>query len=315
MRFNKGHKAGFTLIELLVVIAVISVLAGLLMTVIPKIRWNAKVASCQNNLQGLYKALMMYEMNEGGGRYYPPWITLLGDPRRDPAHDDHEPALKDFGPGYIDDPKAFICPADYTDGTDGNRDGTWTNAGGSIFDEFQNPDADWQENWNFTVDKDPDTYDTVPCSYLYEFTSERCEWAQGTIDDYSVPPLSSPNDADKSRAPELEWLKRIGENTWRKVDWPDVPEVEQFMKIADTNRDNSISWGEMKKMNVKGRRVSSNNAQYRLPALGGKLPLIRCYWHLDGPSVDSNTSKVLNVNTGGHISMGYMMWQRDLGMY
>ncbi|NQT19541.1 MAG: prepilin-type N-terminal cleavage/methylation domain-containing protein [Planctomycetes bacterium] len=319
MRFNKGLRAGFTLIELLVVIAVIAILAGLLMTAITKARWRAKVAACQSNLAGLSRALMIYQMNEGGGNYFPPWLTLLGDPRRHTDHPDHEPGLRNFGPGIIEDPRAFICPADYNEGLEGNRDSTWDWSEGSNpehpYDEFQNPDADWQEDWNFTTDKDAETYDKVPCSYLYEFNGERCEWAQRTIDNYDVVPLSSPGDGDESRAPELEWLKLLGENNWKKVDYPDLPRVADFMRIADTNRDGTISWGEMKKMNVKGRRVSSNGVQYRLPPLEGKLPLIRCYWHVDGPAVDKHCRQVLNLNAGNHISMGYFMWQRDLDMY
>jgi len=68
-------------------------------------------------------------------------------------------------------------------------------------------------------------------------------------------------------------------------------------------------------MNVMGRSVTSQNGRYRLPAMKGRLPLIRCYWHVDGPAVDKESRKILNVNAGGHVTMGYFMWQRDLGMY
>jgi len=228
MRCKKGLTAGFTLIELLVVVAVIAVLAGLLMPVIAQARWNAKVTACQSNLRSLSQALVMYQINEGGGRYYAPWLTYLGDPRRDPNHvdssgeSDYEEALaRSAAPGYIDDPDAFICPADPTAGEEGNRDSTWRWAGAatdqSEFDQFQNPDVDWHEDWDFT--KDNTEHDKVPCSYLYEFCAEICEWAQDTIDNYNSPPLSSPNDNDESRAPELEWLKWVeSQNRWVKSD-------------------------------------------------------------------------------------------------
>jgi len=329
MRRKKELGSGFTLVELLVVIGVVAVLAGLLMPVISQARRNANVTTCQSNLRGLSQALVMYQINEGGGRYYVPWITYLGDPRRHPNHldasgeSDYEEALAESAaPGYIDDPNAFVCPADPTAGEEGNRDSTWRWGGAasdqSEFDEFQNPDVDWHEHWDFTADNTE--HDKVPCSYLYEFCAEICEWAHVTIDDYNTVPLSSPNDADESRAPELEWLKRIGPDRWIKSDYPDVPDVDDFMRVADTNHDGKISWGEMKMMNVKGRSVTKKEAfgsttRYRLPAMEGKMPLIRCFWHVDGPAVDRDSRKILNVNAGGHISQGYFMWQRDLEMY
>jgi hypothetical protein len=47
----------------------------------------------------------------------------------------------------------------------------------------------------------------------------------------------------------------------------------------------------------------------------GKLPLVRCFWHVEGPAVDRDSQRVLNMNMGGHISLGYFMWQRDLQMF
>jgi len=319
MRYVKGRRAAFTLIELLVVIAVIAVLAGLLMPVIAKARWSARVTACQSNLRNLHQALMMYQISQGGGKYYPPWLTYLGDPRKDANHldangdsDYEEDLAQSAAPDYIDDPNTFICPADPTAGQEGNRDSTWQWEGQSgdeaTFDEFQNPDVDWHADWDFS-DEDNTEYDKVPCSYLYEFCGEVCEWAQSNIDGGAVPcaPLDDP-------AAELIWLKHVGANKWEKSDWPNVPDVDDFMRAADTNRDDKLSWGEMKMMNVMGRSVTSGGAQYKLPSMEGRLPLVRCYWHVDGPAVDKDSPRVLNVNLGGHISMGYFFWQRDIGI-
>jgi len=88
------------------------------------------------------------------------------------------------------------------------------------------------------------------------------------------------------------------------------------MAIADTNGDGSISWGEMKTMNLKGASVTSGGEQYRRPSMQNKLPIVRCYWHVNGPNVDRNSSDVLNVfDGGGQVERGHFMWQRDFGLF
>ena len=307
---SKRPAKGFTLIELLVVIAVITVLAGVLFPVISQVRWRAKMTKCQSNLHNLHLAVVQYYESEGRGAWYPPWLTYLGDPRRD-----EEPELKRIAPGYIDDPKAFICPADETEGQEGNRHSGWNWEKASKqteYDEFQNPDADWHPDWDFTRDEAGE--DKVPCSYLYEFCSERCEWAHRDAIDAGYAPQSDPAADDSMRAPELEWEHYDGSG-WRAGGWPDVPNKEDFLRVADTNHDNSVSWAEIKSMCRDGASISAGGKMFRLPKMEGRLPLIRCYWHVGGPIVDRESTAVLNVNVGGDMSMGHFMWQRDLGMY
>ncbi|HUS58561.1 MAG TPA: prepilin-type N-terminal cleavage/methylation domain-containing protein [Planctomycetota bacterium] len=320
MHSRRKKSDGFTLVELLIVIAIIAILAGFLMPLINQARWQSKIAACTSNLRQLNFAIENYKGKLGSDTWYPPWLTYLGDPRRKPGYinhegkADHEAALARTAPEFVEDPKAFICPADETAGTEGNRHSGWhwkdAGANSTPFDEFQNPDVDWHEDWDFTSDNK--AHDKVPCSYLYELCSEECEWAKDTLD-AGWTPQSDISWPENERAPEMEWLKRVGNtNEWVYSEGPDK---KDFMVVADMNGDGSVSWGEIKIMCLKGASVSSGGSQFRLPKMEGKLPVIRCYWHLRGTSVDRNSTDILNLNDGGHVSKGHFMWQRDFDMF
>ncbi|MDI6733347.1 MAG: type II secretion system protein [Planctomycetota bacterium] len=91
MRSPRYLERGFTLVELLVVIAIIAVLATIILPGMGKIRRDAKIMKCANNLKGLYAGLIMYESefrgyprgDDGKGKQL--WETLRTLPSEENA--------------------------------------------------------------------------------------------------------------------------------------------------------------------------------------------------------------------------------------
>jgi len=96
-----GHKPlhGFTIIELLVVIAIISLLIGILMPVLARVRADAREVACRSNLRQAHMAIMVYAGDADG--CYPVSQT---------EHNPHRPMLEAIG-AYANQGvlRAFYC--------------------------------------------------------------------------------------------------------------------------------------------------------------------------------------------------------------
>jgi len=101
-------RGGFTLIELLVSITIISVLIGIVLPVIPRVRDSARLTVCQSNLRQIGMAVTEYQDKNREefprARYMPrPWLS-----------GDEDPALNIALADYMDyDSPVWACPGDH----------------------------------------------------------------------------------------------------------------------------------------------------------------------------------------------------------
>ena len=262
------RQKGFTLIELLVVIGIISVMAMMLLPIIGSARRMAKESSCKSNLRQVATALEIYQIDYGNGRFYPPWLTLLSQPMRE-------------GQAPLIVQKVLICPMDPFAGEQGGRPDDYTWGGSTKWAQYTNTDIDPPDGYGdpdrtFGELLDGNGDDRIPCSYMFEWCAEPCEWVNGSVPDKN------------------EW-------TWMNG----TPGYSEFVRMGgDSNGDNILSWFEVKRLTVNGypRRLSD---------VGTRVPMVRCFWHMKGPAASEEDESVLNIRRDYAAYKGRPSWYED----
>jgi type II secretory pathway pseudopilin PulG len=181
--FYKADRNSFTLIEMLVVIFIILVLAGLILPAVQKAREKGRQTKCMNNLREFSIAINLYRHDNEDQT--PPWLSCLY-------------------PRYIDNVRVYICPSDWTSGTNGSKPDWTTIQYAETDDTAYNPNGPTYRGRNPAI---------TNCSYMYELTAADCSW------DWKNYIGASENDVDINHDGIITWAEvkryqlRYGDNT------------------------------------------------------------------------------------------------------
>jgi type II secretory pathway pseudopilin PulG len=284
-------RRAFTIVEMLVVISIIMILAGMILPTLSSARYEARLTECMSNMHQIGIALDIYAKNYGGGspNAYPVWLTSL--------------VVTGGKIPYLADPRVLFCPEDPTEGSDGGRPSglkVYDGATGSleVIHQFEMADIDPHDGpINGTGPKN-ESDGGINCSYLFEYCGEPCDWIYS-----GGPPVTS---ADLPGVPyEHEWQWEGGHSG--------APTAEFFRQLVDRNRDGVLSWNEVKVFSRKGcdTRDPDTGSTHRLKGWDIRVPILRCYWHVQG-GIMENESPVLNLRgDGSAVDRGVPMWFKD----
>ncbi|MCX7804064.1 MAG: type II secretion system GspH family protein [Planctomycetota bacterium] len=177
---RRGREGGYTLTEILVVIMIAGILAGLLLPSFAEARRESKISECHHNLQQIYKALFMWDMDHDRNREnYIDRLTNLQEEK------------------YIGGDRVFLCPLDrYAGRQGGYPDGT------------KDGPLKFSEN-----DERPTGPGMAYCSYMYEFSGAACRdesyWlgAEGLCFPKSIPAGKEKEAVDSNGDGKLSWAE------------------------------------------------------------------------------------------------------------
>ncbi|MDA7617951.1 type II secretion system GspH family protein [Verrucomicrobia bacterium] len=137
-------KSGFTLIELLVVIAIISILAGMLLPVLGRVKEKARLTGCMNNLRQFGFAVIYYiDDNEEHLPHMQDWLDKGNN-----GNIEEGQLFK-----YLTTKDVYVCP---TDKMRLKRPGKWSNR----------RDFSYAISGPGTDDRNPGTYNGKMTSWL-----------------------------------------------------------------------------------------------------------------------------------------------------
>lgn len=105
MSIRANEPRGFTLLELLVVISILTLLIGLALPTLGRVRDSAQRVNCLSNLRQIGIGIQAYRMDHDG--HVPEVQTLPVDP--------HEPSVVTALAGHLEAPEVWHCPADADD--------------------------------------------------------------------------------------------------------------------------------------------------------------------------------------------------------
>ena len=288
MRKKQIHTCGraFTLIEMLVVISIIAILAGLLLPVVMRGREEARTTNCISNLHQVGIALNVYSQHYGEGKPdgYPPWLTML---------------TKKIGSrAYLDEPRVLHCPNDGTHGAQGGRPDNMRDTSGGIIDQFPVADIDEHSGPLNGVGPTNAANGGKDCSYLFEMCGEPCDWIYWN----SSPPIGPGASGGVPAAPGApEWI-------WKTGSGYAVPDWAKFKKWVDRDGSGVLSWNEVKVFSRNGCKKQIGETKYELPPWHIRVPILRCYWHVEGMSMLKDESSVLNLRSDGSADRGHLKW-------
>jgi prepilin-type N-terminal cleavage/methylation domain-containing protein len=341
---RRKAQAGFTLLEVGIVIGIISLIAAILLPMLSKVKYNAKIMQCQNNLKELHSALTLYQSFQGRiYSSYPDRLTHLYDLQ------------------YVPDQRLFVCPADTT--------GAQAHANLALNVLKPGSPADTKANWAERVNSPYQNADNDPrqrnCSYLYEFSTRP---AQTYIIDPTDPTGQSdyldPNSTWGTWPSDflVEWFDdgtgvlapcsdATGDQNFGSLDYFGVPCPDHISKFGlldpsdPTGQTGLLTWQEVKFWQMDQGDICCtglaspgfDNAYPAgwfpagddpwdmidfvtlFPQRGYKdtwIPIVRCFWHQTPALVDNEAYLgVLNLAVGGNTFMSAPGWEQTAWEY
>lgn len=325
--FRKNNP-GVTAIELVVVVGILTVLLSLVVPMVSQIRASARKTQCSANLRQIQQALAMYSVdNSRLGEVYPNYITNLYGGGQ--------------GTGYINDMRAFVCPADDT-GAFRNRYGK--TALKPIYSLTPPIPLDDKSDW---AERQANGNGQWNSSYLYEFSNRICQtysydtntgfcyWNDNSPSSFCNTYLavfdpdfgylaSNGSDPDPLLIDRRRDYSTVGGETQGYITWQDA----KFFQLDNgdiycTGYEDYTNGGFPQPppgYSDPQEYYDANGIYDDKLKMGGYartwMPIVRCFWHQTAQKIDNeDTEQVLNVSLDGNTFMSSPFWERTAFKY